>query len=138
MHIHPVMELTVITAKSSLAAIAFLALVLPATQGHAESYPKLIEQGYKTSTMTRGASGSFGWKVSNGEKKYFCRLKASTAYVGSTGMVSLTSSGRQIKLDRKTFDSQIGGPDANIPQLADLKAGKPKDRNVGVCSPIKL
>jgi hypothetical protein len=112
-------------------------LAMAATPALAESYASLQKQGYKISKMSRGTSGAQGWAVSNGEKKYFCKLKASMAYVGSSGLVSILSNGKQIKLDRKTFEAGIGGPDANIPQLSDLKAGRPMPRDVGACSPLK-
>lgn len=110
---------------------------LATTPASAESYSGLQMQGYKTGKMSRGTSGAQGWVVTNGEKKFFCKLKASMAYVGSSGLVSILSNGRQIKLDRKTFEAGIGGPDPNIPQLADLKSGKPDTRDVGSCSPQK-
>jgi hypothetical protein len=120
----------------AVAAVLFSAS-LAATPASAESYASLQKQGYKTGKMSRGASGAQGWVVTNGEKKFFCKLKASMAYVGSSGLVSILSNGRQIKLDRKTFEVGIGGPDPNIPQLADLKSGKPGARDVGSCSPQK-
>ena len=64
-------------------------------------------------------------------------MKAATAYVGKSGLVSFTSSGRQIKSNRKAFEAYIGGPDKTIPQLSDLKAGRPKERDVGKCLPLK-
>jgi hypothetical protein len=112
-------------------------LALAITPALAESYAGLQKQGYKTSKMSRSASGAQGWVVTNGEKKFFCKLKASMAYVSSSGLVSILSNGKQIKLDRKTFEAGIGGPDPNIPQLADLKSGKPGARDVGSCSPQK-
>jgi hypothetical protein len=113
------------------------ALCLPVSQSLAESYPSLVKQGYKTGKLSKNAAGAQGWTVSNGEKKYFCRMRASMAYVGATGLVSILSNGRQIKLDRKTFEAGIGGPYPNIPQLSALKAGKPNDRDVGGCAAAK-
>ncbi|MCP9230802.1 hypothetical protein NMG46_11170 [Mesorhizobium sp. LMG 17147] len=63
-------------------AVFLLASIAPS---HAESYSNLQGKGYKTGKLSRGASGSLGWFVSNGEKKYFCRMRAAQAYVGSTG-----------------------------------------------------
>jgi hypothetical protein len=119
-----------------MTAAAF-ALALATNSANAESYAGLQNQGYKTGKLSRGKSGAQGWVVSDGEKKYFCKLKASMAYVGSSGLVSILSNGRQIKLDRKTFEAGIGGPDPNIPQMADLKAGRPNARDVGSCSSVK-
>jgi hypothetical protein len=112
-------------------------LLASTTPSHAESYSNLQGKGYKTGKLSRGASGSLGWFVSNGEKKYFCRMRVAVAYVGNTGMVAFTSSGRQIPADRKVYEKCIGGPDSSIPQLSDLKAGKPNARNVGSCDPAK-
>jgi hypothetical protein len=121
-------------AAAGLLAAGF---TIAATPALAESYTSLQKQGYKTGKMSRSASGAQGWVVTHGEKKFFCKLKASMAYVGSSGLVSILSNGRQIKLDRKTFDAGIGGPDPDIPQLADLKSGRPGARDVGSCSPQK-
>lgn len=118
-------------------AFVAMALAVTATPSMAESYAGLQKQGYKTGKLSRGPSGAQGWVVSNPDKKYFCKLKASMAYVGSSGLVSILTNGRQIKLDRKTFEAGIGGPDPNIPQMADLKAGRPNTRDVGGCSPLK-
>ena len=110
---------------------------MPVSQSLAESYPGLVNQGYKTGKLSKNAAGAQSWTVSNGEKKYFCRMKATMAYVGGSGLVSILSNGRQIKLDRKTFEAGIGGPDPNIPQLSALKAGKPNDRDAGGCAAAK-
>jgi hypothetical protein len=124
--------------QSKLFLLTMLAaLCLPVSQSLAESYQSLVKQGYKTGNLSKNAAGAQGWTVSNGGKKYFCRMRASMAYVGATGLVSILSNGRQIKLDRKTFEAGIGGPDPNIPQLSALKAGKPNDRDVGGCASAK-
>ena len=123
---------------SQILMLATLAgLALPVSQSLAESYASLVKQGYKTGKLSKNAAGAQGWAVVNGEKKYFCRMKATMAYVGDSGLVSILSNGRQIKLDRKTFESGIGGPDPNIPQLSALKAGKPNERDVGGCAAVK-
>lgn len=114
-------------------AVFLLASIAPS---HAESYSNLQGKGYKTGKLSRGASGSLVWFVSNGEKKYFCRMRAAQAYVGSTGMVAFTAAGRQISLDRNVYE-KYAGFDASIPQLSDLKAGKLNKRAVGNCSPAK-
>lgn len=116
---------------------ALAGLSMPVSQSLAESYPSLVKQGYKTGKLSKNAAGGQGWTASNGERKFFCRMKATMAYVGGSGLVSILSSGRQIKLDRKTFEAGIGGPDPNIPQLSALKAGKPNDRKVGACAAAK-
>ncbi|RWB22767.1 MAG: hypothetical protein EOQ40_03430 [Mesorhizobium sp.] len=114
-------------------AIFLLASIAPS---HAESYSNLQTGGYKTSKLTRGASGALGWIVSNGEKKFFCRMRVGAAYVGKTGMVGFTSSGRQISENRKVYEQRVGF-DPTLPQLSDLKAGRPNARDVGACAPAK-
>jgi hypothetical protein len=89
-------------------AIFLLASIAPS---NAESYSNLQGSGYKTSKLAHGASGSLGWIVSNGEKKFFCRMRVAHAYVGKTGMVAFTSSGRQVALDRKVYEKYAGGFD---------------------------
>ncbi|MES0155731.1 hypothetical protein NKJ81_19280 [Mesorhizobium sp. M0018] len=114
-------------------AVFLLASITPS---HAESYSNLQSKGYKTGKLSRGASGSLGWFVSNGEKKYFCRMRAARAYIGTTGMVAFTAAGRQISLDREVYE-KYAGFDASIPQLSDLKAGKLNKQAVGNCGPAK-
>jgi hypothetical protein len=117
-----------------LVGAAFFALGVPAA--NAESFPALGKQGYVVGPMGQGKSGGLGWVVSKGGSKFFCRLKASMAYSGRNDMVSFTTSGRMIKLNRAVFESSIGGHDSTIPQLSDLKAGRVKPADVGSCSKI--
>ncbi|TIV69170.1 MAG: hypothetical protein E5V89_19950 [Mesorhizobium sp.] len=114
-------------------AVFLLASITPS---HAESFSSLQASGYKTSKLTRGASGSLGWIVSNGEKKFFCRMRAAIASVGKTGMVGFTASGRQVPMSRKVYEQRVGF-DPTAPQLSDLKAGRPNARDVGSCAPAK-
>jgi hypothetical protein len=124
--------------QSNLLLLTMLAaLCLPVSQSLAESYSSLIKQGYKTGKLSKNAAGAQGWTVSNGDMRYFCRMRATMAYVGAAGLVSILSNGRQIKLDRKTFESHIGGPDPTIPQLSALKTGKLNARDVGGCAAVK-
>jgi hypothetical protein len=117
-------------------AATVLFLAASATPSHAESYSSLESQGYTTSKMMRGASGNLGWAVAKGGKKYFCKMRAARAYVGTKGMVAFTSAGRQIELDRQVYEGSVGF-DSSIPQLSDLKAGKLTAANVGNCAPAK-
>jgi hypothetical protein len=112
-------------------------LCLPVSQSLAESYSSLVKQGYKTGKLSKNAASAQGWTVSNGDKKYFCRMKATMAYEGSNQIVSFTSAGRQVKLDRKTFESHLGGSAGDLPQLSDLKSGKPRSGDVGSCAAAK-
>ncbi|WP_370674848.1 hypothetical protein [Pleomorphomonas sp. PLEO] len=123
----------------SLKKLAICAVVAGiATTGiaKAESFTKLTQQGYKLGKLTTGKSGMPGWIASNGTKQYFCKMWASKAYVGKDGMVAFTSSGRQVGLDRATYERIIGGPDSSIPQLSDLKAGRVKPADVDICLPL--
>ncbi|CAM5654953.1 hypothetical protein MAUB1S_11380 [Mycolicibacterium aubagnense] len=112
-------------------AVILVATTASVTPSRAE-YSDLQAQGYKTGKLTRGASGSLGWYVSNSEKKFFCRMRGIYAYIGKTGLVIFTSSGRPIPLNRKNYmDNPL------IPQLSDLRAGKLNSRDVGYCHPAK-
>jgi hypothetical protein len=113
------------------------AFSMPVSPSLAESYPSLIKQGYKTGKLSKNAAGAQGWTVSNGGTKYFCRMKTTMAYVGNNGMVAFTSAGREIKFDRKTFESHLGGSAGDLPLLSDLKAGRPGKKDVGGCSAVK-
>jgi hypothetical protein len=114
-------------------AIVLLGWIAPS---FAASYSDLQSKGYHTGKLTRGASGSLGWVVSNGKEKFFCPMRVGVAYDGK-GMVGFTSSGRQISLDRKVYEQQVGGFDPSLPQLSDLRAGQPNARHVGSCHPVR-
>ncbi|RWN99589.1 hypothetical protein [Mesorhizobium sp.] len=58
--------------------------------------------------------------------------KLSRGVSGSLGWIV------QIPADRKVYEKYTRGPDSSIPQLSDLKAGKPNARNVGSCGPAKM
>lgn len=120
--------------RCALTGLAFFGLGV--TVANAESFTSLGRQGYAVGPMGQGKSGGLGWVVSKGGSKFFCRLKASMAYSGQNGMVSFTTSGRMIKLNRAVFESSIGGHDATIPQFSDLKSGRVRPGDVGPCSKI--
>lgn len=119
-----------------LAAVLLSMLAVPGVS-RAESFSRLAGQGYSVGPLAQGRSGGLGWVLSKGEQQFFCRMRVSQAYVGRNGMVSFTSSGRMIKLDRATFEAAIGGPDPSIPRLEDLKAGRLRPENVGSCAPVR-
>ncbi|EJC79293.1 hypothetical protein Rleg4DRAFT_0884 [Rhizobium leguminosarum bv. trifolii WSM2297] len=123
-----------ISFKCLVAAAALGLAVMPAT-AQAESFSKLARQDYAVGKLTKGKAGGYGWLLSNGSKRFFCRLDASLAYVSKKEMVSILASGRLIKLDRAAFEASIGGPDASIPQWSDLQAGRVKPADVGNCTP---
>ncbi|MBX5182598.1 MULTISPECIES: hypothetical protein [unclassified Rhizobium] len=114
------------------AAIGFA--VMPGV-AQAESFSKLARRDYAIGKLTKGKSGGYGWVVSNGSKRFFCRLDVSLAYVNKKEMVSILASGRLIKLNRAAFEASIGGPDPSIPQWSDLQAGRVKPADVGSCTP---
>ena len=116
-------------------AAAFTTLALP-TIASAESFPSLAEQGYSVGELGQGKSGGLGWVVSKGGEQFFCRMRASLAYVGEKDMVSFSKSGRIVTLNRAVFESSLGGRDPTLPQLADLQAGHPRPNDVGACSPL--
>jgi len=118
-------------------AATLVAVVATPTVANAASYPNLLKQGYSVGKLGPGKSGNLGWVLSNGDQKFFCRMNAGVAYAGKKDMVSFTTSGRMIKLDRAVFEASIGGPDPSIPQLADLKAGRAKPADVGACAALR-
>jgi hypothetical protein len=115
-----------------LFAVAFT--VAASTAALAASFESLVADGYKVAKMTRSASGASGWVVSNGKTKYFCRLDATMALT-KTKVVSIITGGRMIEIDRQAFESKSSTD--GMPQLADLKAGKPRPEDVGACSKAK-
>ena len=120
----------------TLIAMTILLLTIPQIS-EAASYEKLIKNGYKISTLTRSKGGASGWNLSNGKKRYFCKARVAVMYVGKSGMAILISTtGRIMELDRAAFEAKAGGPNKNIPQLRDIKAGRIKARHVGRCSPV--
>ncbi|EJT05940.1 hypothetical protein [Rhizobium sp. CCGE 510] len=125
-----------ISFKRLLAAAVVGFGVMPGI-AQAESFSKLAQQDYAVGKLTKGKAGGYGWVVSNGSNRFFCRLNASLAYVSKKEMVSILASGRLIKLDRAAFEASIGGPDPSIPQWSDLQAGRVKPTDVGSCTPAR-
>lgn len=118
------------------AAVIAAQFAMPLTHANAESYAALQGQGYKTSKLTRGASGSLGWFVIGGGKKFFCPMRVATAQVGKTGLIGFTSSGKQVPMNRKVYEHYAGS--ASIyPQLSDLQAGRPRPQDVRACIPAR-
>lgn len=119
-----------------VAAVIAALSAMPMTSANAESYAALQGQGYKTSKLTRGASGSLGWFVIGGGKKFFCPMRVATAQVGKSGLIGFTSSGKQVPMNRKVYEHYAGS--ASIyPQLSDLKAGRPRPQDVSACVPAR-
>ncbi|MCX2725092.1 hypothetical protein [Roseibium salinum] len=100
----------------------------------AASYKNLASKGYKISKLTRSPSGSMGWYLTGEGKKYFCLLNVGVVYIGETGMGIFTSSGRLIEVDRATYHKHQGVSKTDAPQMSDLKAGRVRPRDVGVCT----
>jgi hypothetical protein len=121
------MKLRIILGAVALSAFA-------STPALAVSFESLVGDGYKVSKMSRNAAGMSGWNVSKGDSKYFCKLDATQALTKTT-VVSLITGGRTINMDRKTFESRVSTE--GMPQMADLKAGKPRPQDVGSCSKQK-
>lgn len=112
------------------------AMLLPLSV-QAATYSELVDRGFKTGGLSKNRAGLTGWKVSKGSEAYFCKLKGGLVYVGSNGMASVTSSGRQIKLDKEAYEKFTGGPARLAARFEDLKAGRPQSRNVGPCHPFR-
>ncbi|WP_036790796.1 hypothetical protein [Pleomorphomonas koreensis] len=119
-----------------LAIGAFAVLFAMAGVARAETFTKLTQQGYTLGKLTTGRSGLPGWIASNGTKQYFCKMNAYRAYVGTTGMIIFSTSGRPIEVNRTIYEAGTGGFDPTVPQLSDLKAGRVKPAAVGNCLPL--
>ncbi|HCD83026.1 MAG TPA: hypothetical protein DEQ45_04210 [Agrobacterium sp.] len=114
---------------SSLIAVALLGLPVVA---QAASFKELSGQGYKVGALSSNKAGIRGWNLSKGSDRYFCEMGATMAYSGKNGMVSFTSAGRMISLDRNTVEKRLGGS-LNLPKYEDLKAGRLRADDVGSC-----
>lgn len=109
---------------------------------HAGSGPRgilgqLEKQGYKVSKLTKNKAGLHGWVASNGDKRFFCRMNVSIAVVSKKELVSITSAGNLVKLNRATFEATLGGPDPSLPLWSDLQAGRVKAPHVKGCTPLR-
>ncbi|NTB96787.1 hypothetical protein G6M84_09685 [Agrobacterium tumefaciens] len=114
---------------SSLIAVALLGSPVVA---QAASFKELSGQGYKVGALSSNKAGIRGWNLSKGSDRYFCEMRATMAYSGKNGMVSFTSAGRMISLDRNTVEKRLGGS-LNLPKYEDLKAGRLRTDDVGSC-----
>ncbi len=114
---------------SSLIAVALLGSPVVA---QAASFKELSGQGYKVGALSSNKAGIRGWNLSKGSDRYFCEMRATMAYSGKNGMVSFTSAGRMISLDRSTVEKRLGGS-LNLPKYEDLKAGRLRADDVGSC-----
>lgn len=103
----------------------------------AESLAQLEKQGYKVSKLTKNKAGLHGWVASNGDKRFFCRMNVSIAVVSRKDLVSITSAGNLVKLNRATFEATLGGPDPSLPLWSDLQAGRVKAPHVKGCIPLR-
>ncbi|MCZ7447705.1 hypothetical protein O8B93_08950 [Agrobacterium rhizogenes] len=114
---------------SSLIAVALLGSPVVV---QAASFKELSGQGYKVGALSSNKAGIRGWNLSKGSDRYFCEMRATMAYSGKNGMVSFTSAGRMISLDRNTVEKRLGGS-LNLPKYEDLKAGRLRADDVGSC-----
>ncbi|WP_112816214.1 hypothetical protein [Ensifer sp.] len=121
----------------ALLAATVIGLALMPGLARAESLAQLEKQGYKVSKLTKNKAGSQGWVASNGDKRFFCRMNVSIAVVSKKELVSITTAGRLIKLDRATFEASLGGPDPSLPLWSDLQAGRVKAPHVKGCTPLR-
>lgn len=121
----------------ALLAATVIGLALMPGLARAESLARLEKQGYKVSKLTKNKAGSQGWVASNGDKRFFCRMNVSIAVVSKKELVSITTAGRLIKLDRATFEASLGGPDPSLPLWSDLQAGRVRAPHVKGCTPLR-
>lgn len=101
----------------------------------AASFKELSGQGYKVGALSSNKAGIRGWNLSKGSDRYFCEMRATMAYSGKNGMVSFTSAGRMISLDRNTVEKRLGGS-LDLPKYEDLKAGRLRADDVGSCRKV--
>ncbi|MCM5556993.1 hypothetical protein [Pleomorphomonas sp. JP5] len=116
-----------------LAIVAVLGVFVAPSVSSAETMDNLVRQGFKVSKLTNSKSGRLGWNVTKGDKTYFCPIGFASAYIDDKKMYGFSSSGRPISMDRKVYDSHIGGPDPNIPYWKDIKAGRLRPQDVDPC-----
>lgn len=95
------------------------------------------QKGLRVGKMSQGKSGALGWVLTGKDGKQFCKSKVSLAVVDKKTLVSILGSGRMVKVDRATFEAEIGGADTSIPLLSDLKAGRIEPQHVGACTPLR-
>ncbi|MBB4402286.1 MULTISPECIES: hypothetical protein [Rhizobium/Agrobacterium group] len=121
------------TARFSLFSLLIAVALLGApVVAQAASFKELSGQGYKVGALSSNKAGIRGWNLSKGSDRYFCEMRATMAYSGKNGMVSFTSAGRMISLDRNTVEKRLGGS-LNLPKYEDLKAGRLRTDDVGSC-----
>ena len=121
---------------SSVIAIVLAVAVaapLPASAAGIAKYPSLKSQGLKTGKLTQNRAGIHGWYVTGKGERYFCRMKVSIAYMSKTTAALITTSGRLLTIDRRSYDTMRGGPNPNAANWSDLKAGRPRNQDVGRC-----
>ena len=109
------------------------ALAVPGI-AHASSYADLIGRGYRIGPLTQSRGGAAGWILRRGDSRYFCHLGVSLMLSGKNGMVSMSASGRQVRINKRAFENFRGGPDPSLPHLEDLNAGRPRPQDVGYCT----
>ena len=112
-------------------------LVLSANHAHAGKYDRLKSDGYKTSSMRKNAAGTPGWVLKKDSKRYFCRLKTTVVILNSKTLIGFTSSGRQVGVDRKAYESRSGSVENRYPKMSDVKRGTIASRFVGSCTKMR-
>lgn len=118
---------------STFAPLIAVALFCLPAGAQAEGFKSLTGQGYAVGPLAKNKAGIWGWTFMKSGTRYFCEMKVGVAYSGKKGMIGFTSSGRTISIDRATYEANIGGPDASLPQYEDLKAGRLRASDVGSC-----
>ncbi|RFC62105.1 hypothetical protein DYI37_17840 [Fulvimarina endophytica] len=119
------------TSLGLTAAIGLAAAMLPGTAS-AASFPELAAKGYQISPMTKSRGGRAGWIMRGTRDSYFCVLVPGMVRAGN-GYVSLSTSAYETPASKAVIDRVTGGAGLNLPQLADLKAGRVPPQKVGRC-----
>jgi len=123
------------TVTRTIALVA--AIFLLGNISHAASFKSLKSKGYKVGKLTKNRAGKSGWILKKGDDRQFCRSKVSGIILNSKTLIFMTSSGRQIKADRKVFEERSGPSEKLYPTMSQYKSGRIDARSVGRCSKLK-
>lgn len=97
--------------------ITFLATLVSgsyANLANATSFKKIIKQDHKIGKLTKNRAGIMGWYVKSKDDTYFCNMQ--TVIVDTV---------------------RPSSPDSHIGYLPDLKAGRPRIKDIGRCRKLR-
>ncbi|WP_422369728.1 hypothetical protein [Hoeflea sp.] len=123
-------------ARSFLAIASFLILCGLSAPASAANLDGLVGKGFDVSKLTTNRAGKLGWKLSKGGETYFCRMKNFGVIRNGNGLISFTSGGRTVKIDKQTYLNSLGRKEMpkGTPDYVDLKSGRVDGKVAGRCS----